>query len=355
MADRTASRPGARGRSTTGRTYSGSAALVHRLWDGEGGPLSRLLGWALTPAELVYRGAVAFRGATYRSGLATVAAPPVPTISVGNITVGGTGKTPLVRWLVTRLVEQGLTPGILHGGYAQDEPTLHRLWFPELPVVADRNRGRGAHTATGEGADILVLDDGFQHRALARDLDIVLVSAETWSRSARLLPRGPYRESPRALARAHLVMVTRKSAGPLDAARAEAEIAALSGRPTARAHLRPTGWLDRELKPRDRNATPGEAVAVAGVARPSDFFDHARRLGARVVDEVAFPDHHDYTPAEATALTLEAAGRSLVTTAKDVTKLASLMPQVDLWVLDQEVTIESGRDRVLQALEEISP
>ncbi|MFW6330289.1 MAG: tetraacyldisaccharide 4'-kinase, partial [Gemmatimonadota bacterium] len=94
-------------------------------------------------------------------------------------------------------------------------------------------------------------------------------------------------------------------------------------------------------------------VAVAGVARPDDFFDQTGEAGARLVDAIAFPDHHDYTRAEAQALGREAAGRPLVTTAKDAVKLAALLPDVELWVLDQDVTFESGRKRLTRAVDEV--
>ncbi len=328
----------------------GPADAVQRLWEGDTGVRGRLLGALLTPAELGFRSVVRARDAVYRTGIARADTPPVPAISVGNITVGGTGKTPMVRWLVRRLVERSWTPGILHGGYAEDEPMLHRLWFPDLPVVAEKDRLRGAGIAMEMGADVLVLDDAFQHRRFGRDLDIVLVSAETWTRDARLLPRGPYRESPRALRRADIVVVTRRTMSPEAAAQVEVEVARVSGRRTARVHLRPGHWLDPALK--RRGGTPqGPAIAVAGVGRPDDFFDQAEEAGARLVDAIAFPDHHPYTRAEMDALVEEAAGRPVVTTAKDAVKLVEGMAGIELWVLEQDVVFESGRDWLLRLVD----
>ena len=330
----------------------GPSGVVQRLWEGGGGPGIRVLGALLGPAELGFRAAVRVRNAAYRVGLADTDAPPVPAISVGNITVGGTGKTPLVRWLVRRLVERGWVPGILHGGYADDEPLLHRRWFPDLPVVADRDRLRGAGEAMRRGADVLVLDDAFQHRRFGRDLDLVLVSAETWSRTARLLPRGPYRESPRALRRADLVVITRRTADGRAAARVEVEAARVSGCPTARVHLRPGAWLDARFRPRP-GPPAGPALAVAAVGRPDDFFDQAESVGVQLGDAIAFPDHHPYTPAEAAVLQEEAAGRPIVTTAKDAVKLGELLRGADLWILEQDVVFESGRERVTRAIDEV--
>jgi tetraacyldisaccharide 4'-kinase len=330
----------------------GPGDAVQRLWEGERGLTGRFLGALLTPAELGYRAVMRARNVAYGAGVAGTNSPPVPAISVGNITVGGTGKTPMVRWVVRQLVRRGWTPGILHGGYAEDEPALHRMWFPDLPVVAEKNRLLGAGRAMQQGADVLVLDDAFQHRRLRRDLDIVLVAAETWSRHARLLPRGPYREPPSSLRRADVVVVTRRTASVEAAAHVEVDVGRISGRRTARAFLRATRWLrpdgtTREGRPR------GAAIAVAGIARPDDFFDHAEEWGAELVDAIAFPDHYPYSVAEARELERIAAGGPIVTTAKDVVKLAPMIPSADLWVLEQTVTFESGREWVLRAMEEV--
>lgn len=330
----------------------GPGDVVQRLWAGEAGLTGRVLGALLTPAELGYRAVMRARNVAYGSGVAGTNSPPVPTISIGNITVGGTGKTPMVRWVVRQLVRRGWTPGILHGGYAEDEPALHRMWFPDLPVVAEKNRLLGAGRAMQQGADVLVLDDAFQHRRLRRDLDIVLVAAETWSRHARLLPRGPYREPPDSLRRADVVVVTRRTA-PVDVAtRVEVDVGRISGRRTARVFLRATGWLRPDGSARE-GRPQGAAIGVAGIARPDDFFDHAEEWGADLVDAIAFPDHHSYSEAEAREIERLADGGPIVTTAKDVVKLGPLMPGADLWILEQTVSFESGRAWVLRALEEV--
>lgn len=330
----------------------GPADMVQRLWEGEDGLAGRVLGAVLTPAEIGYRAVMRARNIAYHAGVAGSNSPPVPAISVGNITVGGTGKTPMVRWLVKQLVRRRWTPGILHGGYAEDEPALHRLWFPDLPVIAGKDRLRSAGRAMQRGADVLVLDDAFQHRRLLRDLDIVLVAAETWSRHARLLPRGPYREPPRSLRRADIVVVTRRTASMEEAARVEVDVARISGRRTARAHLRPAGWLRADGSLRAGHPR-GPAIGVAGIARPDDFFDQAEEWGAELVDAIAFPDHHAFSRAEARELERLADGGPVVMTAKDAIKLAPFMEGADLWILDQGVAFETGRAWVLRAIEEV--
>lgn len=330
----------------------GPRDVVERLWAGQAGLPGRLLGAALTPAEIGYRAVMRARNAAYGTGVAGQDAPPIPAISVGNITVGGTGKTPMVRWIVRHLVRRGHTPGILHGGYAEDEPMLHRLWFPDLPVVAEKDRLRGAGLAMQEGADVLVLDDAFQHRRFGRDLDIVLVAAETWDRNPRLLPRGPFREPPRALRRADIVVVTRRTASASRAAEVEVDLARISGRRTVRVLLHPDGWV-RADGTRREGSPSGHAVAVAGVASPDAFFDQAEEAGADLVDAVAYPDHYAYTPEDAAGILEAAEGRPIVTTAKDAVKLAPLMPGADLWILHQVVSFESGRDWLVRALDEV--
>ncbi|HUG41049.1 MAG TPA: tetraacyldisaccharide 4'-kinase [Longimicrobiales bacterium] len=345
MADRTDS-------GGEGTAPLGPVDAVRRLWEGQTGLAGRFLGAILTPAELGYRAVMGARNAAYGAGVAPTDVPPLPAISIGNITVGGTGKTPMVRWVVTQLQRRGWTPGILHGGYAEDEPALHRRWFPDLPVVADRDRLRGAGRAMELGADVLVLDDAFQHRRFGRDLDIVLIAAEAWGRSARLLPRGPYREPPSALRRADIVVVTRRTAPPERAAEVEVAVARASRRPTARVFVDARRWVRPDGSPR-QGPPSGAAIGIAGIARPDDFFDQAEAVGARLEDAIAFPDHHPYSAAEAAAILRLAAGGPIVTTAKDAVKLAPMMELADFWILEQKITFESGREWVLGAVEEV--
>ena len=324
---------------------------VDRWWRGEAGWWGLALDVAFAPAELAYRAAVRrFHGA-YDTGRRAAVRVPVPVVSVGNLAVGGTGKTPVTRWLVEELSWRGARPAVLHGGYAVDEPALHRIWHPRVPVIVGRDRVEAARRAIAAGADVLVLDDGFQHRRLARDLDLVLVAAETWTPRPRLLPRGPWREPPAALARAHAVAVTRKTSSH-DVA-AEVLSAATAHAPSAGAlifALRPSGWRRVDGA---RGTPPGETVAVAGVARPDLFVENAREAGAEITDVLVFADHHDYGPGDVDRIRGIARGRAIVTTAKDAVKLAPLAPELDLWILEQEVALEAGAadlDRLLALL-----
>lgn len=218
--------------------------LVERIWFGDD-RVARTARAALLPATWLFRGVTALRNTLYDRGMLASHAPVLPVLSLGNLSVGGTGKTPVAAWAAQRLRALGATPAIVLRGYGADEPLVHERLTPGVLVVADADRRSGVFTARGEGADCAVLDDAFQHRRLARTEDWVLVAAEQWSDRARVLPAGPLRETPAALARASVVVVTRKTA-PREDARALAQ--ALATRvPTGRwavMHLAPEALVD---------------------------------------------------------------------------------------------------------------
>lgn len=331
-----------------------AATRIERIWRGEAGAGGVLLGAALTPFEIAYRFVAAAYHGAYTAGLRRQHRLAVPVVSVGNIAVGGTGKTPVTRWVVEELRRRGARPAVLHGGYAADEPALHRAWYPDVPVIVERDRAAGGARAIVAGADVVVLDDGFQHRRLTRDLDLVLVAAEDWTSRPRLLPRGPWREPPAALRRADVVVVTRRTA----TAEVAAEVAAALGRRApgadfALVHLCPAGWLrSRGPMGMEPGAPPdGEAVAVTAIARPRDFVANAVAAGACVVDTVVYRDHHAYDDADVRRIMDVAAGRPIVTTAKDAVKLMRLAPELDLWILEQGVAIEAGGDALERRLD----
>lgn len=306
---------------------------------------------ALAPAEGLYRIGIGARNRAFDRGLLSVARLPVPVVSVGNLAVGGAGKTPIAAWLAAELTRRGYESAVLHGGYAADEPTLHRLWNPGMQVLAGRDRVSNGRRAIADGATAIILDDGFQHRRLARDIDLVLVAAETWPRRMRLLPRGPWRETPAALTRATLVAVTRRTATPAEAA----EVAhTISGHvpelpePIIVA-LRPDGWARAD----GGAAEPprGGVLAVAGIALPALFVLGARGAGAAVDELMAYPDHYSYGPADAEAIDYAARGRPIVTTEKDWVKLAELLEPGRVWLLRQRVEVEHGAATLAAALD----
>ena len=319
-------------------------------WAGEGGAVGQLLSALSLPAELAFRGAVSIRSAAYDRGLFSAQEAPIPVICVGNLTVGGTGKTPLVRWVVRVLEEAGRRPAVAVHGYGRDEVLLHRRWSPAASVHADADRLRAARAGAASGADVVVLDDGFQHRRLARDLDLVAVAAEQ-PFPGRLLPRGPYREPTAALRRAGLVVVTHRSAMAGAVERLEDKVRRVCpGGVFARARLSPGGW--EGLDGRASSSPSGQVLAVTGVAGPRAFAALVGEQTGAVVELLEFSDHHEFTRRDVERIVRVAGGRSVTVTEKDAVKLREHMAVLpDARVLTLTLEIESGeellRERIL--------
>jgi tetraacyldisaccharide 4'-kinase len=294
--------------------------------------------------SLPYRGAVAARNRLYARGLLRQERLPCPVISVGNLTVGGTGKTPTVILIAAMLKGKGRRPAVLSRGYggaarapvntvsdgkrilmgwreAGDEPLLIAGAVPGVPVLTGPRRFLTGRAAVERfGADVLVLDDAFQHRELYRDIDIVLTDAAHPFGNGYLLPRGPLREPPEALRRAHLLIRTGdpESEGPLP------EVPSL---PSFRGVHRPRELVEaatgRILPLAELNGM--KVCAFAGIGSPEAFRRSLISLGAEIVSFRAFPDHHPYTLSDVGALRRlagETGADRIVTTEKDGIRLA---------------------------------
>ena len=321
--------------------------LAREVWAGGGGAAGAALRLLMAPAEAGYAAVVGARNGAYDRGWLRSERVGVPVISIGNLSVGGAGKTPFAAWVARRLREWGRRPAIALRGYGEDEILLHHELNPDVPVFRGRRRVEAAREAIAAGCDAVVLDDAFQHRALARDLDVVLVPVEGWEPRPRLVPRGPWREGPRALTRADVVVLTRKSADAARAAAVEAEVARLHPRvPIVRCALLPSQLAalhGGDAMPID--ALAGRRVlAVAALAIPAPFIHHLRQAGAEV-EALTYPDHHPFTDDDAANLMARAGGRMMVMTHKDAVKLRALLPpSAQAYVLEQRVVVESGAD-----------
>lgn len=312
----------------------------------------------LSPLSLGYRGTIAARNAMYDLGALGVATPPVPVVSVGNLTVGGTGKTPVAAWVARELAERGATPAIVMRGYGDDEPKVHRLLNPGLRVVVDADRVRGVSQAARDGCDVAVLDDGFQHRRIGRMVDLVLVSADRWQARQRVLPAGPWREPLKSLSRATGVVVTRKAVAEQVAADLCRQLAPLSGGKLGAVATLSLGELT-DLQSgtiRSLETLRGQSVLlVAGIGDPSSLAAQVAAAGAEVQVR-AFPDHHVYATSDIGTLTLEA-GRfdSVVCTLKDAVKLGPLWPRgaKPVWYVSQRVDLDVGRAGVEALLDRV--
>jgi tetraacyldisaccharide 4'-kinase len=227
---------------------------------------------------------------------------------------------------------------------------VHQTLAPEYPTLASLDRLDSIAQAAAFGCDVAILDDGFQHRRIARVADIVLVSADAWPGSHALLPAGPWREPLSSLGRATLVVVTRKAVG---LAAAEAVAAQVGAGAVASLSFDTLRGLDGETRP--VASLRGERIhAVAAIGDPHAFFTQLRAAGADVVPH-AFRDHHAYGTEDVSRLVRAANGAAIVCTLKDVVKLGPLWPRQreTLWYVSQRVTFDRGIDAVQQLLQQI--
>jgi tetraacyldisaccharide 4'-kinase len=360
---------------TPARSRPWPRSLIERLWQ-RSLPLRWWPLWAfLTPAAALYSGVVAVRARWWRTRSASSGAT---IISVGNLTVGGNSKTPFALFLASRMRARGLAVAIVSRGWgrtldrgnpvlvsdgtrclkspreAGDEPVMLAKSFAG-PIAVARRRIDAINLLRAHGHfDAFILDDGFQHLRLRRDLDLLLINATRGFGNGWVLPAGPLRERRTAIARAHAIVLI-DSGAPRPAAPGKADLALPADVPQdlpidvpifralirARAlvHADSAGWHESPLALGGRRV-----VAVSGLADPAGFHAMLRELGATISATLDFPDHHDYTPHDFENLLAAARGADLiVTTEKDLVKLELFpAPGVSLYALRLEVSMDSS-------------
>jgi tetraacyldisaccharide 4'-kinase len=324
-------------------------AALQRLWYGP-----RWASLPLWPLSWLFGGAVALRHGLYRLGVLRAHRVSVPVVVVGNLTVGGTGKTPVSAWLANEIAHRGRRVGVVLRGYGGrassqpqvvtassdpaevgDEAVLHALRSPQV-VVAGVDRVAAARRAVEQGAEIIVCDDGLQHLRLARDVEIAVVDAGRGLGNGLLLPAGPLREPAERLGRVHALVLTDRGTG-----RARRDLASKSGAVTA--HLRSGQAVN--LLSGERRALEtfrGRPVhAVAGVGNPQAFFDALREAGLDV-------ERHplgDHVALDARALPFPRVATVLMTE-KDAVKCRGFA-EPDWWFVELELSIDETEARTL--------
>jgi tetraacyldisaccharide 4'-kinase len=319
---------------------------------------ARLARAALLPVSALWQAWMSLRRTMYARGWLEVRDLPLPSVAVGNLTVGGSGKTPVAMWIARYFADHGHTPGILlrgHGG--GDEAKVHARALPAAHVVPDPDRLAGAERALARGAEVLVLDDAYQRLDLRPDLNVLVVSAETTRAVAWPLPAGPWRERWGALGRADLIVVTRKRASREAADALAGEIRSRFQGPVAQAHL---GLARLEGLLSARPVAPGtlagrRVVAASAIADPEAFVTQTKATGA-AVQVATWKDHHEYRQ-EDVAWLAHAARRAdhLVITEKDAVKLRDRWPAdaPEPLVAVLDLTWEAGGDEVAVALDAV--
>lgn len=343
----------------------------------------------LAPLGAIYGLAIRARHALYDTGALKTHETGVPVISVGNITTGGTGKTPLVAWLARQLEKRGERVCILTRGYGRanqsqqvlvsdglrvlasateggDEPRLlAEMLEGKAAIISNADRAAAAHWAKEHlQSSVFILDDGFQHLALARNLNLVTIDATTPWGGGKLIPHGRLREPLKNLARADAIIITRANlVSDLEAIRAQAESLS-GGRPVLLSQTRTVRLRRLSAHSADAKGGKGDAIPVSlsqpigafcAIGNPQGFFSHLRRDEHTLAHTKAFPDHHVFTQSEIDLLCQEASksgAESLVTTAKDEVKLRSLRFELPCYVIEIEMSFDDEQ-RLLQMMEEV--
>jgi len=304
----------------------------------------------LSPLVPLYAAAVAWRNRGFDDGSKAVRRLRLPVVSIGNLSTGGTGKTPLTIALAEALARRGLRVDVLSRGYGRTSRRAARVdvtgaaeEFGDEPLLIARETGVPVYVArerydagvlaeAGAGVDVHLLDDGLQHRQLFRDVDILLMSSADWRDG--LLPAGNLRE-------------------PLRAARRASVIAIPADEPELEDELRAWGWQGPVWRVRRRMEVPavdGPVAAFCGIARPGQFFAGLETAGIAVATRVVFRDHHRYTKADVERLVgaaRAAGGATLVTTEKDLVRLGGLAELLPLKTAGLRIEIEDEEQAVL--------
>ncbi len=303
---------------------------------GRKSPLAAVIRGGLWMASLPYRSVVTVRNRRFDQGSSEIHRCGVPVISVGNLTTGGTGKTPVVCMLARWLREQDVRVAIVSRGYGRgdrdnnDEAMELHARLPDVPHVQDPDRVAAAEVAVNElDCQVVLMDDGFQHRRLHRDLDIVVVDAKCPFGYGHLLPRGLLREPISSLRRADLVMLTRCQSVANDRLDAICSEIASANRavPQIRSNHQPSRLLEYPDRETSIETLSGKRVAVvSAIGNPEAFEETVRLCKAEVVDARRLPDHDPYSPQTVAALrswarSLDGRVDQIVCTHKDLVKL----------------------------------
>ncbi len=321
----------------------------------------------LRALSVPYAWAIGLRNWLYTQGFKRVHRAAVPVVSVGNLTAGGTGKTPCVEYVARFFRRRGVRVAILSRGYGaaagrNDEAQLLEVNLPDVPHLQGPDRVALAHRAVEElASEILILDDGFQHRRLHRDLDLVLIDATAPWGYGYVLPRGLLREAPSSLHRADVILLTRcDQVGPEIIHSVRDRIHRLArGAPVIETSHHPTAWINAEkvIRPLE-DLHDRQLAAFCGIGNPEAFRRTLIGLGLAVRTWRTFPDHHPYSPSDVEGLRAWARQQApdclVVTTQKDLVKLPlTHLGNHDLWALQIQLHVTAGQELLEEKLQEV--
>ena len=334
----------------------------------QSGAVAGFLRAGLSIAAPFYGSAIGTRNTLFDSGWKRVHHVGEPVVSVGNITTGGTGKTPLVAWLADWFTSQGMRPAIISRGYrsldeqGNDERRVLQQLCPNVPHEQDRDRAAAArHAIAAHRPDVLILDDGFQHRRLARNLDLVLIDALNPWGYGRLLPRGLLREPKSSLQRADAVIITRADqCSPAELSTLRSEIASLTSVPIAEVTFPPKQLVSMEGNVAVFTELRGKKLfSFCGIGNPDAFGRTLSACGLATTNAPpeSFPDHHHYTDNDLRRLESLARAHqadALVTTQKDLVKIdPTWLDLQPLWGIVIGAEFRTGETQVTELLTDV--
>ena len=350
---------------------------IRSVWERKG--VSGKLGWLLlVPFSWIYRFAVQCRNLSYTRGWLRVKALDRPVISVGNLTVGGTGKTPGCLWLAQELAKHGLKVAILSRGYkrresqpvilafngkpltagdaradiaaAGDEPTMMARIYGQTVAVGNDRYESGQELLRRQAVDVFILDDGFQYRRLKREVDLLLLGRDA---TGWMLPCGPFREPRKAVRRADLILLTDAQEKWKSVLQAQSPQSCYFGSLKAAALIgfESNHWKERPLNLLYRS----RILTVSGIANAAGFYSIIREWEGEVVDTLEFPDHHGYTAQDWQYINRRGRHVDLIlTTEKDLVKLIQFPFAKDkLLALRVALVVEDGAVLIQEVLNRI--
>jgi tetraacyldisaccharide 4'-kinase len=339
---------------------------VLRVWRGEGGYAKWLLYPLLYPLSLVYGLCLNLREYMYGNGRMKMKEVPIPVISVGNITLGGTGKTPVVERLSMKLKDFGFNPGIATRGYkrkrkgtfvvdiekdtAQDvgDEAFMLAKRTKLPVLVGADRAEAIEQGMKSfRIDVVLLDDGFQTKSIRKDMEIVVLSGSD-GKTDDLFPLGPYREPPAGIKRADVILANKGMLSSETILHAE-EI------PVYEIRYKPAYLynIKKDLIAHYNYIKDRRVLAFSGLGDNESFFNLLREIGADVIDEIPHPDHYAYKKKDITTLSSRTDAEVIVTTEKDAVKIVSMDPPDNLFYLAIEVVIDREEELLKRIVERL--
>jgi tetraacyldisaccharide 4'-kinase len=312
--------------------------------------------------SVVYAAGVKLVWFGYSSGLRKVYSAPIPVVSVGNLTLGGTGKTPMVIFTANYFLSLGKKTAVITRGYGNDECRMLEEELPQALVYRGQDRVKSAFSASEDGCDAAILDDGFQHRRIKRDLNILLVDGRNLFGNGRIFPAGMLREPVKAAGRADVMVITKADGiGQRTLNEIKEYLACVApGVPLAVSRHEPISFTDVDGRVYGIDSVKNlEIFAVSGIADPEYFESMLKHFGGKITEKRFYQDHHKYSQRDLDDIAAICERRkieALVTTGKDLVKMKDLdMSRIRdrVRILNVRMNIVEGKDLLIAGLNSV--